>query len=158
MADDEFLRALGEVTAEASALEYAVAYLIKLARGWDDEAFAKILTRVGGARMELEKLHKEVESSNTKYTPLRKALVEIHERMSRALWERNRLVHSVEVLKLSGHLKDVESTVWHPKTNTTLHTNTNELEGLVRELRGIAGTALRLTHEVRSWKSAKANE
>ena len=58
MGDEGFLLALGEVTTEASAVEYAVAYLVTLARGQDDEALAKILTRVGGARSELEALRK----------------------------------------------------------------------------------------------------
>jgi hypothetical protein len=151
MADDDFLRALGELTAEASAVEYAVAYLTVQARGHDRSALAQILKRVGGARTELDRLCKEVQPGSSEDASLRRDLVDLHKRMSRALWERNRLVHAVEVLKFSEGITDAERVMWHPKTDTELRIDADQIDHLVRELRGIAGMALRLTHRVREW-------
>ncbi|MEU9246827.1 hypothetical protein [Streptomyces sp. NPDC048385] len=146
MADDKFLQALGEITVEASALEYCVAYLVTVARGEDKSQVPTILTRVGGARQQLLKLRDETHATRGEDDELYKDLVNLEQRMSKALWERNRLVHAVEVLRLADHLSQAELALWHPKTNTDLRVSANEMNQLVRELRGIAGTTLRMTH------------
>ncbi|MGC9539195.1 hypothetical protein [Streptomyces sp. UG1] len=147
MADNKFLQALGEITAEASALEYCVAYLVTVARGEDKAQVAATLKRVGGARQELLKLCEETRVAKGKNDQLYKDLVRLEQRMSKALWERNRLVHAVEVLRLTDHLLDPELALWHPKTDTDLSVSETEMKRLVQELRGVAGTALRTTHQ-----------
>ncbi|WP_328750551.1 hypothetical protein OHT57_34000 [Streptomyces sp. NBC_00285] len=146
MADDKFLQALGEITVEASAVEYCVAYLVTVARGHDKSELASILKRVGAARNELLKLCQETRAARGENDGLYRDLVGLEKRMSRALWERNRLVHAVEVLRLADHLSEAELALWHPKTDTDLRVSASEMDELIRELRGIAGTTLRMTH------------
>ncbi|MGI5455912.1 hypothetical protein ACQEWB_22565 [Streptomyces sp. CA-249302] len=146
MADDKFLRALGEITVEASALEYCVAYLVTVARGHDKSELASILKRVGAARNELLKLCQEIRADRGEDDGLFKDLVSLEKRMSRTLWERNRLVHAVEVLRLTDRLSEAELAMWHPRTDTDLQVSEKELRSLVCKLRDVAGMALRMTH------------
>jgi hypothetical protein len=60
MADEKLLKAIGEVTAEAAAVEYAVAYLVILARGQSEEELSTVLGSIGRPRRELEHLQKDV--------------------------------------------------------------------------------------------------
>ena len=83
-------------------------------------------------------------------------LLDLHRQMSFAMWERNRLVHAVEVLKLSDRLTEApELTLFHPKTGAEIHADSASLGDLAKNLRKIAGTALRLTHAVRQWRAAQ---
>jgi hypothetical protein len=153
MASDKYLRALGEVTAEASGLEWCIAYFLMKARGAGDEYLSAVLTRVGGARWELEKFRDDVEAAHQHKCPTVRGVEDLAARMSRALSERNRLVHAVEIVQLSKWGGKLESTRLHYRTGS-VHATADELYRLADKIRGIGGTALRMTVDIERWRTS----
>jgi hypothetical protein len=119
MASDELLHAIGEITVEASYLEYCVAVLVNHANGNSEEGVGKMLSHVGAPLRELQKLREKVEAEQANWLQFCDSLAELEKDLLKALDERNKLVHSVEVLELSSSDLFIEEKSWHPKTGTS---------------------------------------
>ena len=153
MASDDLTRAIGEVTIEASYLEYCVAVLVSHANKNSDEDVGKILSQTGGPLRELRQLLDLVEMEKTDWPHFYSALSELRDRLSKALDKRNRLVHSVEVMQLSSNDPfPIDPRSWHPKSGDVGgHASVEEVQQLVSEMRHIGGWFLRRLHTARSW-------
>lgn len=110
---DGELRAIGEVTVEAAALEGLVAYVVAVVRDRDDQWLRHVVSKPGQAGREFEELVHDVAPG-----PLleqgRLLLADIKE----ILAERHRIVHSVFVLVPSGNDPHASVTAWHARTDT----------------------------------------
>ena len=66
--------------------------------------------------------------------------------MDQLMERRNRLVHAVEVLRISDRLdREAESLLWHPRSDSALSVSEDDMRALTEDLRGLAGTWLRAT-------------
>lgn len=153
MASDEYLRALGEVTAEASGLEWCLAYLLAYARNDDDEYIARLVSKPGQVRAALRKFRSDVENEHGHECSLSAGIASLDERASQALNQRNVLVHSIETIQLSQWSGAIELFLANSRTGTPQHAPIDKLRRLVEEIRGVGGTALRMSTRIAQWRS-----
>jgi hypothetical protein len=85
----ELLAAIGEVVVEATKLEHALARLVAVRCGWDEEKELSMITRTGGALDAMKKL--------AKADPDWQAARRLYRDARAVLDDRHKLVHSLVV-------------------------------------------------------------
>jgi hypothetical protein len=153
MASDEYLRALGEVTVEASGLEWCVAYLLAYARNGDEEYITGLVAKPGQVRAALRKFRSDVESEHGHECSFSAGIASLEERTSQALNQRNALVHSIETIQLSQWSGEIVSFMANSRIGNPQHASIEMLHRLADEIRGVGGTALRMSTRVAQWRS-----
>jgi len=153
MASDAYLKALGEVTVEASALEWCIAYLLAAARGGSQDYIMEITSRSGKARRALKELNQDVENEHAHKCLFSAGVNSLYGRTCSVLDQRNALVHSMEVIQLSERSGDILSVIVDARGQPLQHTSIDQLRQLAREIRGVGGTALRMSTRIAEWRS-----
>jgi hypothetical protein len=153
MASEDYLKALGEVTSEASGLEWCIAHLLASALG-RDEGFVPEVTRTPGRlRKELTNFSRRVQEEHEHACPFAEGVAGLTERTFSVLDQRNTLVHSVEIIELSEWGESIVSMMSNPRTGPLKHTSVDELLRLAAKIRGVGGTALRMRTNITQWRS-----
>lgn len=153
MASDEYLKALGEVTSEASGLEWCIAHLLATALG-KGESFVPEVTRTPGRmRSELTTFSRRVQEEHEHACLFVEGVAGLVERTFTVLDQRNMLVHSVEIIELSEWGDSIVSRMSNPRTGSLKHTSVDELLRLAAKIRGVGGTALRMGTNITQWRS-----
>jgi hypothetical protein len=152
MASEEYLKALGEVTSEASGLEWCIAHLLASALGEDESFVLEVTSKPGEVRRKLKKFSRRVQEEHEHACPFAEGVAGLAKHTFSVLDQRNTHAHSVETIELSEWGESIVSMMSNPRTGPN-HTSVDDLLRLAVKIRGLGGTALRMETNITQWRS-----
>jgi hypothetical protein len=148
---DDLKRAIGELTAESAYADFCLARTIAFARGQKIGEVEDVLPLVRDVRSALKKLSQDITDAHQHKCALSREFLRFKQEVFVAWDARDSFVHSMEVLQLSSsELHPLTGKYWHPKSGR-LRVTPSDVEILSRRLRGLGGTAMRMTVAIAEW-------
>jgi hypothetical protein len=149
---DDLKRAVGELTAESAYADFCLARTIALARGERVDVVEDVLPLVRDVRSALKKLSQDISEAHKHQCALSREFLRFKQDILDAYDARDRFVHSMEVLQLSSSEWDpLTGEHWHPKSGHKIQVTASEVQRLSNRLRGLGGTAMRMTVAIEQW-------